>query len=300
MCTRSHLGSAHAPRAGRRGRRGRRAPPMSCAGGMSANGTSSVSISQNTTPRLHTSAFSAAARAEGREGTGKGKRVRACEGGALQGVPADVPAKARRLPRLRAARAARSQAARACEPRHAARRTGDVGVVHDHLWGHVGQRAAQVVHVGAEGVVLVLGQAKVGLADRGGGVGGQCEGWHRQGMQAQQQAPACHQTNKAEQSGARGWDQQVGRRAGGPHHFDHGAALAGPVAVHQQVVGLDVKVDHLRGGSTGWGAGRAAGGVAAPASGAGGAARTRGRLWRTARLCARRPAPAPAPARHAP
>ncbi len=47
-----------------------RSPPMSCAGGMSAKGTSSVSISQNTTPRLHTSAFSAGWEGEGRQGGG--------------------------------------------------------------------------------------------------------------------------------------------------------------------------------------------------------------------------------------
>lgn len=29
------------------------------------------------------------------------------------------------------------------------------------------------------------------------------------------------------------------------HHFDHGPAIAHPVAIHQQVVGLDIKVHHL-------------------------------------------------------
>jgi hypothetical protein len=51
---------------------------------------------------------------------------------------------------------------------------GHVLVVEDHLRGHVWQRAPQVVHVGAEGAVAVLGEAEVGDLDgqRAGAVRG--------------------------------------------------------------------------------------------------------------------------------
>ena len=141
--------------------------------------------------------------------------------------------------------------------------TRDVRVVHDHFGGHVGQRAAQVVHVGAERVILVLAQPKVGLQRKG----------HEGGTRGQSGASSEHSTDarRGHRDGPRPSSPRIPASVAcsavrmrdlvpaKTHHFDRGALLAAPVAVHQQVVWLDVEMDHLwhnsrrceRGGHTG-------------------------------------------------